>query len=165
MPPKYEERRNEAQSCESVEEVELIRGFLTEPIQLQMSPPEPRATSSKSTSCQAISVAPSWELKNIDYWNNTNGNMWVGPPIGRGLNLDVVNKVSGDVVQCRVYFSTNPYEAPETRRGQCWRDVYASWQEPAGTGQIWTEFTFDEVGHNIVLHQTWFCEGLETMGT
>lgn len=101
---------------------------------------------------------PSWELKSIDYWNNTYGNMWTGPQIGRGMDMDIVNSASGDTVQCRILFSINPDEAPATKTGQCWREAYASWQEPAGTGQIWTEFAFDEETHNIRLEQTWFCE-------
>lgn len=84
--------------------------------------------------------------------------MWAGPPLGRGIVMDIANHESGDVVQCRPLFTIDSFGAPTTQGFQCWRDAYASWQEGPGTGQIWTDASFDEATHDLALNQTWFCE-------
>ncbi|XXH00742.1 hypothetical protein Hte_007092 [Hypoxylon texense] len=156
---------DDAQICSSAQDVYLVRGALTEPVQLEMSPPADRATSSSTPTCRALTDPPSWELKNIEYYNNTIGNMWAGPQKGRGLTMDIVNNVSGDSVQCRTYFTTDAFDPATIRSGQCWRDAYASWQEPAGPGQLWTEFTFDETTYDIILTQRWYCEEPKSLKT
>ncbi|KAI1768011.1 hypothetical protein GGR53DRAFT_31664 [Hypoxylon sp. FL1150] len=146
-----------AQICSSAQDVDLVRGALTEPIQLEMSPPAKRATSSNTPTCRALEAPPSWELKSIEYYNNTVGNMWAGPQKGRGMTMDIVNSASGDSAQCRLYFTGDAFEPAAERNDQCWRDAYLSSQEPAGPGQLWTELTFDETTYDITLKQRWYC--------
>ncbi|KAH9883853.1 hypothetical protein F4778DRAFT_765079 [Xylariomycetidae sp. FL2044] len=152
-----------AQTCASAQDVDLIRGALTEPLHLAMLESERHAESSTSATCPALMTLPSWNLTNISYQNNTAGNPWVGPLVGRWFTMEIVNLASGDVAACSDAVAYNPYDPPQSKSGSCWRDPSASWQEDAGTGQLWTDYDFDEVTHDITLKQTWYCDQPKTM--
>ncbi|KAI0377934.1 hypothetical protein F5Y04DRAFT_168020 [Hypomontagnella monticulosa] len=148
---------SDGEGCSSTHDVDLVKGFLTEPLYLEMGPPARGAASSNSTTCRAETAPPEWEVVNIEYYNNTYSNYWTGPTRGRGINMDIRNKASGDFAQCRIIFTLDPFETAKTRRGQCWRSAYQSGQQPAGPGQLWTEFDFEEETHTITLNQRWYC--------
>ncbi|KAH9883450.1 hypothetical protein F4778DRAFT_788561 [Xylariomycetidae sp. FL2044] len=154
---------DDAQVCVSAQDVDLVRGSLTEPIHVGMQGSAARAQSSNSSTCPALTAPPSWNLTGIYYQNNTKGNPWVGPEIGRLFAMDTVNLVSGDVAKCANGYLGGPYDDPRVYGANCWRDPWASWQEPAGTGQLWTSYDFNEITHDIAVKQRWYCDELKTM--
>ncbi|KAI0172507.1 hypothetical protein GGR52DRAFT_572341 [Hypoxylon sp. FL1284] len=154
---------DDAQVCASAQDVDLVRGALVEPLYAPTIGPAARATSSNTSTCSTLTDPPSWNLTRIDYQNNTSSNFWVGPALGRVFYMETANHASGDIAKCNNIFTSDPYEPAQTYGRDCWRDPYASWQEPEGTGQLWTTYEFDEVTHDISIKQRWYCDQPKTM--
>jgi hypothetical protein len=134
--------------------INLLRGSIIQPIQLDMSPPATGASSSTTSTC--VTTSPSWLLKDINYSNSTSTLNGLGADAGGGLNMTIINLSANETVSCASVFNGNE-SSSGIQMFQCWRDPYASFQQPNGLGQLWTTVSLDERNMTASINQTWYC--------
>ncbi len=146
----------------STQDVVLIKGCITAPIQLDMSPPEPGSAASTSSTCRTNS--PLWHLEEINYYNYSVTQKDAGPRTAAGLNMKIINIPAEETVFCRSVFGSDNYTRG-IQAFQCWKDISADSHQPNGVGQLWTSVLFDERTFEFSMNQSWYCVDPDTQKT